>query len=51
MNYLIIVVEFLKVPLRDEISHNLIAQSDPIVEVSEPDHGIMICDRPILLKS
>lgn len=31
---LIIIIEFLEVTLRDEISHDLISQSNPVVKIS-----------------
>lgn len=51
MAHLVVIIELLKITLRDEISHDLVAQTNPVVEITEPYHNVMIRDRPILLEA
>lgn len=47
---LIIVVWFPIIPLCDEIPHILIAETNPVVEVAEPDDRFMVRNRSVHLE-
>lgn len=48
---LIILVQTLEVPDLDQLSSSLVAHAYTVVEISEPDDGVMVLDSPVPLEA